>query len=67
MSLFLVLFGGMAFHPSSDATVLAFEVQQQEMPVKQHGEIRFVSIYNNGTLRFGRTGTTGYFLMYTGF
>lgn len=56
----------MGLDPSSDT--LAFELQQQEVPVKENGEIQFVSIYNDGTLGFGHTGTTGYFLtLYTGF
>lgn len=59
--------GEMSLHPSSDVTALAFELQQQEVPVKQHREIQFVSIYNDGALRFGHIGTTGYFLMYIDF
>lgn len=57
----------MGLHPSSDVTALAFELQQQEVAMKQHEQLQFVSIYNKGSLRFGHTGTTGYFVMYTGF
>lgn len=57
----------MGLHPSSDATALAFELQQQKVAVKQHGEMQFVSIYSDGTLWFSHIGTTGYFLVYAGF
>lgn len=32
----------MGLHPSSDATALAFELQQQEVAMKQHEQLHFV-------------------------